>query len=543
MYDANVVDKFIGIEKKILKSFIKLCCYRKNFDLFNREMSFLSNVLLKKEDILISKLPVSDVILYNILDNIIDNKSNFFDNECVGYFVLQRIKSIVDGLIMVFDDEYKDVDCHKEKCYINNNLSVQLLYSISQDDGELGEMLEIAKYYEVYTSKSLSDKLVDFGFDFKNLKYLKDSELSMRLDVDNNDYYLIKNDGIYDSLKDLTYDLLDVFSDGDESYILSYMLFKFKFLIHTISDDKLSLFNKFFCNMVNSVSDDQFIHGFMFTLTYELNRRGLNKEKNEYCKPIFEPNLSYIIDLIKLEGKIYELFNLIDFDCVSEDILSCLRNYISMEGYLVSNIKIDDSNESILKSMFESDLSFFLAFEDDVLSLISRRIFNVVPYFNKKNVSPTQSFLSYDYINKNHIVRSLKKFVFVLADGDDKYLKFFKDIIFVNDFLTYDFLITGNYMMFEDVSDSLVCDILDIKPIEYSFDKSEQLLTLADEIISDVSIYDGDDEAYVFFKLAELEDIVDNLSEEYLFELKENVIPSGFYDKKIIKKVEKFLKR
>ena len=43
--------------------------------------------------------------------------------------------------------------------------------------------------------------------------------------------------------------------------------------------------------------------------------------------------------------------------------------------------------------------------------------------------------------------------------------------------------------------------------------------------------------------LAELEDIMESLSDEYLSELKDNVIPNGFYDKKIVKKVRKSLKR
>jgi len=233
---------------------------------------------------------------------------------------------------------------------------------------------------------------------------------------------------------------------------------------------------------------------------------------------------------------------MIDFDNIDDNILSCLRSLVSLEGCLISKIQIDQNNEDVIKSMFSEDLSFFLTLEKEELSLISKRLFNSIPYFKEKNVSPTQSFLSYDHIRMNHVVRSLKKFTFALDDNDN-YFKFFKDIIFVNDFLTFDFLTTGNYMMFEDLSDSLVCDILDVKDVEYSFDKNEQLIALADEIILDISIYNGDDDAYVFFRLAELEDIMESLSDEYLSELKDNVIPNGFYDKKIVKKVRKSLKR
>jgi hypothetical protein len=116
-----------------------------------------------------------------------------------------------------------------------------------------------------------------------------------------------------------------------------------------------------------------------------------------------------------------------------------------------------------------------------------------------------------------------------MDNSKGEYFNFFKNVIFVNDFLTFDFLTTGNYMMFFDLSDSLVCDILDVKPIEYSFDKDEQLIALADEIVSDISIYDGDDEAYVCFLLTELDDIMDNISDEYVSEFRENIIPIGFY--------------
>lgn len=551
MYDVNVVDRLIDIEKKMFKSFVKLFCYRDNSVLFNEEMFFLTEVLLKKEEILISKLPISDVCLNNMLDDIMDNKDNFFDNKYLCYFVVKRISSIISSLIIVLDDDiycdddYEILDSPMIRGQIADNLSIQLLNSISSifhDNIDSKNILEIIKYYEIFTSKKVSDKLVFNEFEFDSVVFLSDSKLCSKLDMDINDYYSVKNDEIYNLLEDLTCDLLEVFSDGDESYVISYMLFKFKFLINSISNDGLTVFNNYFYNMVSSVINNQFIQSFVFALNFEVKRREIDVSNN-YKVIINEPNISYIINLIKVEGRMYELYNLIDFDNIDDNILSCLRCFSSLESCLLSKIQIDEENESIIKSMFDGDLSFFLSFDKDELTLITKRLFNILPYFKKKRVSPTQSILSYEYIKRNHIIGSLKIFASVLDDSNSKYFKFFKDIIFVNDFLSFDFFTTGNYMMIEDISDSLVCDILNIKPIEYSFDKNEQLIARADEIISDISIYNGDDDAYVFFRLVELENIINNLSEDYLTELKENVVPNDFYDKKIIREVNKFLKR
>jgi len=251
MYDVNVVQRLIDIEKKILKSFVKLCYYRNSSNIFYKELSFLKDVLLKKEDILISKLPVSDFDLDNILNDIIDNKSILFDNKYVYYFVSKRISSIIFSLIDSLDDEiysddnYEIIDSPINRRKIDENLSAQLLNSISiifHDNIDLQEMFEIIKYYEVFISKKLSEKVISNGFDFESVQFLKDSDLCYKLDLDNEDYYSLKNDEIYHCLEDLTFDLLEVFTDGDESYVLSYMLFKLKFLIHNISDSGLSIF-------------------------------------------------------------------------------------------------------------------------------------------------------------------------------------------------------------------------------------------------------------------------------------------------------------
>lgn len=547
MYDANVVDKLISIEKKMLFSFVKLNSYKRDSKLFYKEFYFLRDVLLKKEEILISKLPLNISFLNDILDDVIDNKSNLFDNECMCYFVLERIRSIICDLIITLEeDTYCDDDCitlssSKTRKIIDDNSSFQFLDTVSEllkNNSDLKDMLEITKYYEAFISKNVSDVLINNEFDFERLSFLKDSEMCIRLDMSFDDYSIVKDDEICNCLEDLTCSLLDVFNRGDMSFTLSYMLFKFKFLIHDISDNQLLAFKDYFYNIISPVKDDSFIDSFVFSFDFELKRRGLN---NSACGfKLDEATLSHLIKLIKTSGKIYELCKLDDINNPSDKTLSCLKSCISLEKYLITKIDVNFKNESVIKSIIENDMSFFLSFDAEELKLVSRRIFNIIPYFYNLNVSPTQSLGSYDYIHKNHIIRSLKKYLQVL-DSKDDYYQYLKEIMYVHDFLTFDFMVTGNYMMIEDLSDSLVCQILDIKRSEYSFDKDEQLLERADDIISD--IYDDNTESHVFFSILELEDIMETVSTDCLFKLKNEVIHSEFYSKKIVKEIEKVRKK
>ena len=544
MYDANVVDKLIDIEKKILLSFVKLSSYERNSKLFFDEFYFLRDVLIKKEEILISKLPLNIGVLNDILDNVKENKSVFFDDECFSYFVLERFSSVISDLTITLESEADfDDDCdfdYLPKYYkkIRDNLSLLFLEVFANvfEDEELKDMLDIIKYYEVFTSKKVSNLLVNNGFDFENLLFMNDSQMKDNLDLDFDDYLVLKDDEICNSLEDLSLDLLDVFDKGDDSLILSYMLFKFKFLIRSVSDDMLLVFKDYFYGMFLPFKENSFVDSFIFSLDFEVKKRGLADVDNCVSPKLDEFTLSLLIKLIKTSGKIYELFKNMDINSFDDKDLAYLKSCVSLEDYLVTKINVDSDNEGIIRSII-SDMDFFLSLDDDELEIVSRRIFDIIPYFHNLGVSPTQSTGSYNYIARNHIIRCFKKYLNFRSDRAD-FSRYLKELIYSNGFLTSEFMVTGNYMMIEDLSDVVVSQLLDIDYKEYSFDRDEQLMGIALDIIYD----DFDDDFDVYFSFLELDDIMKSLSDDYLDEFMDEIVHSDFYKEKIVKKMGMRLK-
>ncbi len=554
MYDVDVVDSLVNIEIKILFSFNKLSFYYNDKIEFNKELAFLNTVLFKKEELLISKLPTYDEAIINIFDDISDGKNIFFENEFQSYFVMQRIQSIFDDLIIAIDDsvysddDYELDDSPKIRKIIKDNLSIKFIGKIF---GSISENTDVYNYLiniifmDIYCSKKNSNYICKRKFDFNNLPVVSDEMMRRKFDLDLEDFSSVKKDEIYTILEDLTFNLLEVASVDEDSPALFYLIMRFKFLINLLDDSQFDVFKTYFLNSVKPLNDLYYISRFISLLDEETKKRGFNSlEKNKKAPKIEEDNLDDFINLIKLEGKIYELYRIIDFNNYDYDIICSLQSLIYVESDLLKKIVIDKNNESVYRRLIEEDLSFFFSMDEDGISMISKRLYNILPYFNNLDVSPTQSVSCFNYIKQNHIIRSLKKYINLLDEKksfcDITYLK---DFIYLNGFLTFDFSVTnGNYKLIEDLSDGILCQILDMNYMEYEFDKNEQLIRRADEIICEIVI--SEDENDICFKLLELQDIKENLNDEYLCKLNEEIIPSDFkFNKSINKVMVKLMKK
>lgn len=537
MYDVNVIESLVNIEIKILASFEKMSSCFSNKEKFDRELYFLNNVLLKKEDLLISKLPTSDDVLYIVYKDISDKKSNFFDNESQFYYVKERIWSIFEDLLIAIDDstysddDYDYTDSLKLRKNIRDSLKIRYVKLLNDLTSSNDDLLNIC-FMNVYTSKKVSNYFCKNDFNYNNVSIVSD-EVIMK-DLSSDDYYSIKNDEIYSVLEDLVISLLETVSSDVNVSIIFYFMMNFKFLIHILDNGQLGVFNIYFSNLVKSVNDLDIIKEFISILDDEILKRGISSsEKNKNAPKIEHNNLDDFIKLIKLEGKIFSLFKLLDFDSCDYGIISSLQSLINIEEELLSNIFINKENEIVYKRLIESDLHFFLSLNDNDLSLISKRLFNIIPYFCNLSVPPTQSYFCYNYIKENHIIRSLKKYIDFLIDGNDFCdINYLKKIIYLNGFLTFDYLFSnGNYRLFEDLNDDIICDLLDINPMEYEFDKNEQLIMISENLVYDIE--NSMDDEDIYFKFLELEDIKRNLNGEYLMKFNKDIIPAIDKHKKI----------
>ena len=177
----------------------------------------------------------------------------------------------------------------------------------------------------------------------------------------------------------------------------------------------------------------------------------------------------------------------------------------------------------------------FLSLDDDELKLISNRLFNLFDYFYYLNASPAQSNESYNFINRSHIINSLKKYLVLYEETSsekDEYEKLFKNIIFTNNFLTLDYCaIRGNYKLFDFISDDIAAKLLNISELEYNYDKNEQLYERAQEIMDYIGSYDFlPGNATLSFLLCEIEDIKENMTNDYMEKFDVYELPDSIDD-------------
>lgn len=538
MFDANVVDKLISIEKKIFNSFQLLSVYSKsNIKKFNKELKFLKEVLLKKESILISKLPCDEDSTQLIMDIVFDNKNNFFDEEEEEYYVLERFSNILNNINAeycetdYYDDEYELISTPLFRCMINNNIELSFVKQLSKDDfTEFDVLFNNIIFLSVYRCFYVSHLIIDNCFDISSVSALSHQQMINKTNLEEKDYYFLLDDVIYNKLESLMSDITTFMTKDEESAVLKHLLLKFKFLIRIISNDGLFLINELFERYFSHFKDNENVLFLSDLFVNEFkNRNMIIPEVNKSRKKIPNGIVNSLISLIKIEEEIYLKFFAVDFNNIDKSLLSEISSLLDREKYLNSKLCIDKSNSDIIKSMIEDDLNLFLLYSELDEKIISKRLFNVINYFYEDNALPFQSLDSYDNIFKKHIVNSLNNYLLFYNNTSD-YLLYLKKIIFQNPFLTYDFVSTGNLSLFESLSDDIICDFIGSGELEYDFDKNEQLYDRASEIIDYMlnSEYVCDEEKC--FLLCEIEDIKSSLSSEYIERFETYNIPSSFED-------------
>ena len=582
--DTKIVEKLIDIEKKILESYQLLFVFTDiPTDKVIKEKERLK-VLIKKENILLNKLPQSSYILTYIYNLVLQNKQNFFDDEKDMNIVLERFSSVFDDIIdlvsdiedaEIFEDEDVEID---NSFRANNRISIRdniiLKYIVELEnilidtDENVHGLIKNAQYSEAFHYKNIGDFLFDNGFVIRNVTYREDKKMAKTLQLNNDEYLSLKNDELFNLTQDVFFTILSDVLKEDNRGVNSktiYDLLKFKFFVNEMPTPLLITTEDLISENIRKVEDKEGLLAQLCSfVTNELETRmdiPRKSEDNPLRNPVSIETADAIIELIKLDEKILNLFDEIDFDDVNNVLqIKELASLVLNEKELVSRINLDYKNAEVIDELLTKDLGFFLSEADEEVQvrkceLISERIHDLLPFYQKLELSPIQSQVSHACISQNHIVSALKLYrkLILKTKNEERvsFLKsFYKDIFFVNFKLMDDYIYAeGNYKVIDRFSDNLSAQSIGLSDIEYSFDKDEQLYEYAkyliDEVLSYEDAWEHDLEIWAAFefKLSELSDIIRNISDEHFYELPYLVKDNAYNSSKSKRKILSIMKR
>ncbi len=589
--NMNVVEKLIEMETAILENFQEMLIINEldavvyNSETKNKRLQKLS-ILVKKENMLLEQLPQNSEVIRYIYDLVFQNRHNFFDDEVVAVPVLNRFGNTMLDLVNlladkeeeeIFEDEnieLDDIDKSSFRIMIRDNLNAKNIWYLEELKKHYDESFALTftntQYSIAYAYKNIGDGLLNESFDINKICYKSDEQMAEELDLSMDDYYAIKNDELYNVASELFFVMLGNLLEENDPEINAMIVkdsLRLRFFLHEMDTPILYMFNKLVSDSINDIEDnDGLVEGLCKIVESELGKRQDLPEEEIEEKPlrpsVDEKTVNNLINLLKIEEKIFMVFDEIDFEKVdNHEQIEQLSKLVGIEKEHISNLNITYKTVSVIEEMLIDDMDlFFEYYENEEINerkkaLIYDRLHNVIPFFQRLSLSPIQSEKSHFYISQNHIVSTLKLYENVIDATDDLDKKqslksFYKDLFFINGALMDDFIfIYGNYKMIDRFSDAISSQIVGISDVEYAFDKDEQLYERAKNIIEEMlSFEDGWEEdlsilALFQFKLSELSDIMMNVSDEHIYALPEVIKENSAYKspkaKRIIRRIIK----
>lgn len=533
IFNTKIIDETLRIEDRLFDSISKIYDYNSFSDInnYNDQIERIK-LYYKKEKYLISKIP-KNLDVYNYIMESLNNKELKLKNE---RFVITRFRNIVNSFCFDLqpkyqnagffsDDEYDDeIFLLRKKLLIDDNLLAEYLMSfdgpIREGNQEAISIFNKIKLYNIFLNKSLFDSWIINDFKTSFFPYCTDKEMMKKLNMGKEDYYILREDIVFESCYNLLKCILRDKKKNKTDIVIQDAFFNFKFLLKKLSTNSVSSIQDEFLSLHDNVGNYGFLEDVLNCLEVELSFRDDIIDKNSLC--VNYDYFNQIIGIIKFEDKLFDIYDSINFNSNDND-LSKLGNYVDIEKDIISNLKIDSSLFSILNDLFNYNMWIYLS--GDVIkksNLIASRLSNLLPVYKSLKIIPSQSIDSYDFIQKNHLIRALGDLWDMKCQFDDGVVKsefenIYKYSFFTNPALTDDLiLVNGNHKFIFDISN----DLSGLDNYEFDYDQNEQLFNLGCDIISFIidnenNINSVNEYANFQFKINELIDIISNLSDEY----------------------------
>lgn len=544
IFDFNSISELISVTENLYYKYKEILNVRYRDDNYYHligELTSLSN----KEDELLLSLPKSGRLLEDINNSI--RKVYKCDNYIMYNSVLDRIDSNICNLCALEDEELKRIS---NVSFIDSQGNINSIYDelyfnfILRLNGVIDGVenlnskrkIRFIQLINIFSFKNISDAFINNNLCLEDNLVKRCEDDYKDIDLYNSFIYLKNNTAfnLCESLLMRNISLAKYYNDeSNDVFYLSNMLL-FKSLLNDISDSDLIQIRNTFMFDFDEYEDNNFIiKNLKSCLDLEYERR-FSLEKNKNVQLLDENLSSNLILLLKLEEVLYDKImnlNLDGFDCF--DVISSL---VDFESDILNKIDVNKDNADVVSSVIFRDLDFFMNSNDNFLKKksIIMRLKNSIDYFKKYDLADGVLEKNYSSIMSNHIVDSIKKF-----DGD---LSIIKNYLYMYPELFNDLiLMSGNYHMIDRFSDETTSLSLGNNSIyDFYYDKNEQLYKLFTYIIDDIvrydDMYESDWNELFNFKICELSDIIDNVSDEHLFEIREEIfsLDDGVIKNKIL---------
>lgn len=513
--NGNVIIELVKIEEKIYNYFKNLD-FNSNNDTNCLYINYLKMFLCKEKRI-ISEIPINnrefnDYVLENLEDIVIEN----LDNPDNYVFILPRIANFFQDFnlnikpdsqfVHVFDGKNLYVqDSYEESFYYLNsrkyykNLMVRYLRQI-EDFKDLGiyddRFLEIQEY-NLYIERDIFDEYVNSEFDISCIKVYSDDDIRAEFCYDEEKFYDMKNEIIYSKLFELVIMMLN-----NSSETMNYLNAELNF--------------KFFISELSYVSLVNFVSGFDSFLKYYFEESGkiifdykdiidkidkyfeeelLRKNVKKDESLLSEYDYNRLCGFVSLEKEIISSIHKLDFDKIDLNNVKKINSLLDIEEEFVEGL--NDISIMDLNYFFTVSLSNILG-DDNLFNLINYRFFQLFPVFKYLFKVPGQSNESFEMINRNYVISSIKSFYNFLntIEGDDIKQSFYdtyKNQFYKNPFLTS--LLTqlnGNHLIIEPFDIELSSELSGVSDFEYSYDLNQQLFPEAIVLIKKLVLFGTD---------------------------------------------------
>lgn len=519
IFDINKLNELLKIQGKVYDNYISILNVPKKSNEYYKIIADTMR-LSKKESELIMNLPELVSSLNRICTSV---KFYYLSNSndlSKAIFVLNRFDNVIDERCssIIDSDELSD-DVYFSDVLLINSIKNQIMISFASKSfnnnfyKDVDDFVKKVGMLGAYSNKAVSDKLVFENFDISSLETLNSFEMIEKFDTSFEVYNDIYFDIIYEQALDILMDIYtncDIYYDNELYINIAFNISLLRFLLVNLSDEKFNkirtLFNE---DLKNSNIENNSISILSDVLNASLNERYSSELAELNSNILGNEYLRYATKLIKLEKTILD--NYLNNE-VNGNIID---NLFEIESEILSSICIDDFD--LVYDLIDNDIDYIIDADIKTKYLIKMRLLNLMGLCD--NICDEISSLNYDMILSNHLNRTLN---IIYENEHEKFDDIYKEVFFIYPNLSNDLMI--------DFSDEVSSKILGFESsLNYNYDNNEQLYYLGINLINEIKELENNPSfiSIYEFKIYEFNDIIGNVSDEYLYSLRDIIISSS----------------
>lgn len=512
--NSNIIPEFVRIDENI---FVLMNNLKDDSPEFDSELIIkYIKMFVTKENRLISQIPLDEEFINKTLENlneiVLENVSNIKNSKIILSRISNYLKKcqlkikpssqyvhVFDGKELYVKDSFLEFDYNLKAHSYYENLTIKYLKKL-----EYLKQLEIyndisiddIEYYNLFINRDLFEEFICNGLNIDNLSLLSEDIFKNKFELSDEDFSELNDNVIFSMISNLL-ELMLTYDEKSLDYIDAK--FNFEFFVGELSATgiyKLDEFcSSFFTNFFEITGKNVDDYTKVISFVDECIEREINNKRfssNESDLNINADDYNKLKSFIGLECELLKLISNINLDDCDSNYICKIDDMLRLEDDFILDFS---NNYSILElsNFFTNGLSNILGedFNGHIFKLINYRLMHRFEVFVSLNKSSSQSLKTYNIINRNYAVSSVKNYYEVIKKMNngimkDEFLKLYKDQFYMNPDLTELLVFYGNHEMIEPFDYELSCELSGVDEIEYDYDLCDLLFAEICTIMDDL---------------------------------------------------------